>query len=129
MRSSRYLGDVILLVEDDEDVRDMLALTLQMNGFDVAIAENGAVALEALARRRPCMMILDLVMPGITGYEVLAHLSRQGYEVPVVVISALDAMPPSGTVATLRKPFETPALLALAARYCSCRVGAPAPAP
>jgi two-component system response regulator MprA len=120
---------VILLVEDDEDVRDMLALTLEVNGFEVTTAEHGARALECLARRRPCMMILDLVMPGIDGREVLARMREQHYELPVVVISALDAPPPEGIVATLRKPFETQALLALAARYCTCRAGLTAAPP
>jgi DNA-binding response OmpR family regulator len=117
---------VILLVEDDEDVRDMLALTLQVNGFDVALAENGAAALAALERRRPCLMVLDLVMPGIDGREVLARMRTSGYELPVVIISALDATPPENIIATLRKPFETAKLIALATRYCTCRVGMPA---
>jgi DNA-binding response OmpR family regulator len=117
---------VILLVEDDEDVRDMLALTLEVRGFPVVPAENGEVALELLARQRPCMMILDLVMPGLDGREVITRMRARGHDVPVVVISALDATPPPGIVATLRKPFESHVLLDLAARYCACRVAVPA---
>ncbi|MDX2086511.1 MAG: response regulator [Kofleriaceae bacterium] len=117
---------MILLVEDDEDVRDMIALTLQVHGFDVVLAENGAAALTTLEHRRPCLMILDLVMPGIDGREVLARMRTAGYQLPVIVISALDATPPDGIVATLRKPFETASLIRLAARYCACRVAVPA---
>lgn len=104
----------------------MLALTLQMNGFDVGLAENGAAALAALEHRRPCLMVLDLVMPGIDGREVLARMRTSRIELPVVIISALDATPPDDVVATLRKPFETAKLLQLATRYCTCRVGMPA---
>lgn len=104
----------------------MLALTLQLNGFDVGVAENGAAALAAVEGRRPCLMVLDLVMPGIDGREVLARLRTSKIELPVVIISALDATPPDDVVATLRKPFETAKLLSLATRYCACRVGMPA---
>lgn len=111
---------MILVVEDDEDVRDMLALTLQGKHFPVELAKNGADALAVLAQKRPCLVMLDLVMPGIDGHQVLARMKSSGYDSPVVVISALDAEPPEGTVATLRKPFENPALLELATRYCTC---------
>ena len=120
---------MILLVEDDEDVRDMLTLTLQVNGFGVTVAENGAAALAALERCRPCLMVLDLVMPGIDGREVLARMRAKDLQLPVVVISALDSAPPDDVVATLRKPFETAALLQLASRYCACPVGMPASPP
>ncbi|HEY4055934.1 MAG TPA: response regulator [Kofleriaceae bacterium] len=111
---------MILVVEDDEDVRDMLALTLQGRHFPVVLAKNGADALNVLANRRPCLVMLDLVMPGIDGHEVLARMKAHGYDSPVVVISALDREQPEGTVATLRKPFENPVLLELATRYCTC---------
>ncbi|HEY4176273.1 MAG TPA: response regulator [Kofleriaceae bacterium] len=111
---------MILVVEDDEDVRDMLALTLQGRHFPVVLAKNGADALAVLADRRPCLIMLDLVMPGINGHQVLARMKTDGYDSPVVVISALDTEPPDGTIAMLRKPFENPALLELATRYCTC---------
>lgn len=109
---------MILLVEDDEDVRDMLALTLEGNGFAVTRAENGSVALELLEGQQPCLMILDLVMPDVDGRQVLARMKTR---VPTVVISALDGDVPDGAIAALRKPFDREVLLELAARYCSCR--------
>ncbi|CAN5813780.1 hypothetical protein BH11MYX2_BH11MYX2_24750 [soil metagenome] len=111
---------MILVVEDDEDVRDMLALTLRGRRFPVMLAKNGADALIVLADQRPCLIMLDLVMPGIDGHGVLAQMKTNGYDSPVVVISALDADPPEGIVATLRKPFENPVLLELATRFCTC---------
>jgi len=111
---------VILLVEDDEDVREMLTLTLEMSGYAVAVASNGTAALQALDQRRPCLVILDLVMPGLDGWGVLAQMkARELDDIPVCVISAISERTPSEAVASLRKPFDTNELLAVAARYCS----------
>lgn len=111
---------VILLVEDDEDVREMLKLTLELSGHVVDVAANGTAALEALARQRPCLVILDLVMPVMSGWDVLAQMkARQLDDIPVCVISALDSRAPIEAVASLGKPFEASALLAVADRYCA----------
>jgi len=110
---------VILLVEDDEDVREMLKLTLEMSGYAVDVANNGVAALEAVDRHRPCLMILDLVMPVMNGWEVLEQMkARRLTDIPVCVISALSGPAPSEAVASLRKPFDASELLAIAARYC-----------
>jgi len=98
----------------------MLKLTLEMSGYGVDVAENGTAALEALDRRRPCLVVLDLVMPEMDGWGVLAQMkARQLDDIPVCVISALSERTPSEAVASLRKPFDTNELLAVAARYCS----------
>jgi DNA-binding response OmpR family regulator len=111
---------VILLVEDDEDVREMLAFTLRSRGYAVEVVTNGSGALEALERERPCLMILDLVMPVMNGWAVLAQMkARQMSDVPVCVISALEGQRPVEAVATLGKPFDTTELFALAERYCA----------
>jgi CheY-like chemotaxis protein len=111
---------VILLVEDDEDVREMLKLTLEVSGYDVDVATNGATALAALGRQRPCLVILDLVMPVMDGWEVLAEMKvRQLGDIPVCVITALSGHAPSEAVASLCKPFDARDLLAIAGRYCS----------
>jgi len=67
-------GAVILLVEDDEDVRDMLEFTLESSGHVREVANHGRAALEALERQRPCLIILDLLMPVMTGWQVLAEM-------------------------------------------------------
>ena len=109
-----------MLVEDDEDVREMLKMTLEGRGYVVELAENGVAALEALDRRRPCLVILDLVMPVMNGWEVLEQMkARQLSDIPVCVISALGGRAPGEAVAALTKPFETSALLAITDRYCS----------
>lgn len=111
---------MILLVEDDEDVREMLEFTLRSHGFLVEVANDGNAALEALARQRPCLVVLDLVMPVMTGWDVIAQMkARQLGDIPVCVISAFEGRTPSEAVASLCKPFDARELLALAARYCS----------
>lgn len=110
---------MLLLVEDDEDVREMLELTFRNRGYDVEVASDGSAALEIMARQRPCMVILDLVMPVMDGWETLAQMkARDLGDVPVCVISALGERTPSEAVASLCKPFDVNELVAIAARYC-----------
>lgn len=110
---------MILLVEDDEDVRDMLRVTLELSGHAVAVATNGSSALVAIEEQRPCLVILDLVMPVLDGWGVLAQMKeRRLDDVPVCVISAFGERAPDEAIATLCKPFDTNELLAIADRYC-----------
>jgi DNA-binding response OmpR family regulator len=110
----------VLLVEDDEDVREMLELTFRNRGYDVEVASDGSAALDIMARRRPCMVILDLVMPVMDGWETIAQMKARNLgDVPVCVISALGERTPSEAVASLVKPFDVNELVALAARYCT----------
>ncbi len=82
----------ILVVEDDVDTRRWLARALEGEGWQVIEAENGRVALERLAETPPDLILLDLMMPEMDGFEFLAELRRDGAvrEVPVVVITAAD---------------------------------------
>lgn len=111
---------VILLVEDDIDVREMLEMTLAVSGHAVTVATNGAAALEAIERGRPCLVILDLVMPVLDGWGVIAQMKERNLDdVPVCVISAFGERAPDEAIATLCKPFDTNQLLAIADRYCA----------
>lgn len=111
---------MILLVEDDEDVREMLELTFRSHGYIVDAQPNGAAALATLERKRPCLMILDLVMPMMTGWEVIAQMKQRNLaDIPVCVISALGGSVPPEAVASFCKPFDVKELVAVAARYCS----------
>ena len=111
---------MILLVEDDEDVRDMLQLTLETHGCVVELASNGRQALAAIERSRPCLVILDLVMPVMNGWAVLAEMKARNLDtIPVCVITALGGEAPAEAVCSLCKPFETGQLLVIADRYCA----------
>ncbi len=82
----------VLIVEDDEATRQLIARTLSGEDWVVAQAENGRVGLECLAEARPDLILLDLMMPEMDGFEVLAELRNMPdfREVPVVVVTAAD---------------------------------------
>lgn len=105
-------------MEDDEDVRELLEFTLGSSGYVVDVVKDGAAALEALQRQRPCLVILDLVMPVMTGWQVLEQMKARQLDVPVCVISAFEGRTPGEAIASLCKPFDSKELLAVAARYC-----------
>ncbi|HMA43575.1 MAG TPA: response regulator [Gemmatimonadales bacterium] len=82
----------VLVVEDDGDVRRVLRRTLETEGWAVAEAEHGRVALERMAQRVPDLVLLDLMMPEMNGFEFLEALRERAAwrEVPVVVITAKE---------------------------------------
>ena len=82
----------VLIVEDDASLREMLRRTLEAEDWPVAEAEHGQAALESIRARRPAVVLLDLMMPVMDGFELLAEL-RQNEDwrtIPVVVITAMD---------------------------------------
>jgi signal transduction histidine kinase/CheY-like chemotaxis protein len=82
----------VLVVEDDEAIRAVIRQTLERAGFALTEAENGRVGLARVAERRPDVIVLDLVMPEMNGFEFLAALrSHEAWRtVPVVVLTALE---------------------------------------
>jgi len=83
---------IVLLVEDDEGTRKKMARMLEKAGWEVAQAENGQVALERLAVRPPSLVLLDLMMPVIDGFDFLVelHASPDWRNIPVVILTAKD---------------------------------------
>ena len=82
----------VLVVEDDPDMRARLRATLTEQGWEVEEAENGRVALRSLSGNRPNLILLDLMMPEMDGFEFLAELrnDRSNQEIPVVVVTGAD---------------------------------------
>lgn len=82
----------ILVVEDDEATRSMLRQTLQREGWRVVEVENGRQALQRVAENQPILIILDLMLPEMDGFEVLSELrSNAAWRlIPVVVVTAMD---------------------------------------
>ncbi len=82
----------VLVVEDDEQMREMIRLTLEKDGWRVILAEHGRRALEQLAAGKPTAILLDLMMPEMDGFEFMEELRRraEGRDVPVIVITAKD---------------------------------------
>jgi two-component system response regulator RegX3 len=79
----------VLVVEDEESYSDALAYVLGKEGFDVAVANDGRVALEEFERSGADIVLLDLMLPGINGTEVCRRI-RQTSNVPVIMVSAKD---------------------------------------
>lgn len=122
-------GDV-LVVDDDADGRDALSQLLAARGYEVRQAGNGRTALEMIAERPPAYLVLDLEMPVMSGWEVIAalELSSAPCAFTVVVLSA-EASSPSG-VTCLQKPCVLSELLAvLGAPWCGPEAEAPSARP
>jgi hypothetical protein len=84
--------DRVLIVEDDAATRSMLRKALERDGWDVAEAENGRVGLEEVARHRPALVLLDLMMPEMDGFGFVTELRRteDGRRLPIIVLTAKD---------------------------------------
>ena len=83
--------DSILLAEDDETLRNALVLALRSEGYEVRACKDGAEALAAYAERRPDLLLLDVMMPKKSGYDVCAEIRRRDDLVPVVFLTAKAA--------------------------------------
>ena len=78
---------LILIVDDDKAILDILRIKLGISGYDVVTVSNGKEAISLIGSVRPDIMLLDVLMPGIDGFEVLKRL-RKFSALPVIVISA-----------------------------------------
>lgn len=80
----------ILVVDDETPVRRVLERFLKEMGFDVIAAEDGPRALSQFRRHKPDMVLLDIVMPGINGIEVLRQMRQESPNACVIMLTALD---------------------------------------
>ena len=82
---------IILIIEDDLHIAELLTYNLEKEGFHVIALPNGETALELATKIKPDLILLDLMMPGLNGHEILHLLKRnmQLYRIPVIIISAL----------------------------------------
>lgn len=83
-------GEYILAVEDEEDIRELLEFNLSRHGFDVSSAESGEEALELINKNRPDLVLLDLMLPGIDGFETCRRIKTQEQtkSIPVIMLTA-----------------------------------------
>ena len=99
----------VLVVDDEPDIRATVSAMLEIEGFDVAEAANGADALEAVEKRRPDVILLDMRMPVLDGWGFAAEMRRRGHGTPIVVMTAArDAAHWAGEIAAaafVAKPF------------------------
>lgn len=122
-------GATVLVAEDDDDLRGVLTTSLTRNGHRVIQARDGAEALAAVEREQVDLLILDLVMPNIDGFEVLARLKEigKGLTIPVVVVTGTDRSSTElqalrlGANVYLTKPIEAAALTQEVTRLLTSR--------
>lgn len=107
----------ILIAEDDPIIRSLLGEVLSDEGYCVETAADGRIAMEMMAKTLPDLLITDLLMPGLTGWSVLARVRRQAPDLPILVISGattgalLDTAPLPNNTIFLRKPITISQLL------------------
>jgi two-component system response regulator MprA len=108
----------ILVVDDDRAVRESLRRSLQFNGYQVDLAGDGQQAMDAVTQQRPDAMVLDVMMPRLDGLEVCRRLRGTGDDLPILVLTARDAVSDrvagldAGADDYLPKPFALEELLA-----------------
>lgn len=110
----------ILLAEDEHDIASVLSVRLEISGFDVVLAADGEEALEMARKEKPDLLILDLMLPKIDGFEVCRMLKfdTPSKNLPIIVLSALhqnrdrEKAARSGADAFFTKPFDLALLLA-----------------
>ena len=110
----------ILVVEDEFDVQQVVADVLRDEGYEVDVCGNGREALECVRKRRPDLIVMDVMLPILSGFQVLEELER-GLELkgmPVILMSETPPPPsePRRWQAFLRKPFRLEQLLDAVAR-------------
>jgi two-component system response regulator MprA len=108
----------ILVVDDDRSVRESLRRSLAFNGYQVELANDGQAALDSVLAQRPDAMVLDVMMPRLDGLEVCRRLRSGGDDLPILVLTARDAVSDrvsgldAGADDYLPKPFALEELLA-----------------
>jgi two-component system response regulator MprA len=102
----------VLVVDDDRGLRDVLRRALSMSGYEVRLAENGFDALSEVINAVPDAMVLDIGLPDIDGLEVTRQLRREGNRLPILMLTARDAVSDridgldAGADDYLVKPFD-----------------------
>jgi CheY-like chemotaxis protein len=112
----------VLIVEDEEDLREMMSAALQMKGYAVVTAEEGNDALRKLDDiGKPCLILLDLLMPGMNGWDFFEKLKERPAlaSVPVIVHSSAPDRAPVGVTRVIQKPLAFDGLISVVREYCS----------
>jgi two-component system response regulator MprA len=111
----------VLVVDDDANIRDSIRLSLEDEGYAVSTAANGLQALESMAASQPTMVLLDLQMPVMNGWQLQVWLRDEHSTIPVVFMSAIDDVADQaalyGAAGSLAKPFGLNKLLEIVARF------------
>ena len=115
----------ILIVEDTSEQRDLVSMYLEMNGYHVEVANDGLEGLSEARKLKPDLILLDLGMPKMDGYQMIAELrsDEELKDIPIVVISAWtaathrDRAKAAGADGFITKPFELGHILSTVRKY------------
>ena len=113
-------GEHLLVVDDEENLRTMLSAALRHHGFEITVASNGREALAAVDETKPDLVILDVMMPDLDGFEVCRRLRADDNHTPVLFLTARDSTEDKVRGLTLggddylEKPFSLDELVARA---------------
>ena len=123
----------ILVIDDDPDVLSTVVDILEFEGYPVERATNGAEGLKVLERTLPRLVLLDMRMPVLNGWDFARILKERGIQLPILVMTAAqDARrwaQEIGAQGYISKPFELPDLLAAVERFRSNHRGSNSPGP
>jgi CheY-like chemotaxis protein len=118
-------GPLVLVIDDDAQLRELYRVNLEMRGLTVAEAANGEQGLDSARTNRPALIVLDLAMPGTDGFGVLDALKTDASlsDIPVVVLTGTtdeqveDDARKAGAVAFVAKPVDTDDFVRVVLRY------------
>ena len=114
------INATVLIVDDDADIRSAIGECLTDEGVTVGIAADGREALQQAAEQKPSLVVLDMTLPIVDGFEVADRIRQQYGMVPILAITADGRAAAKarrvGAFAYLRKPFELDELVALVRR-------------
>ena len=108
----------VLVVDDEPNIVDVISMALRYEGFEVASAGTGADAVAAFAEQRPALVVLDVMLPDLDGFEVARRLATAGDGVPIIFLTARDSTEDVVTGLTIggddyvTKPFSLEELVA-----------------
>jgi two-component system OmpR family response regulator len=108
----------LLVVDDEPNIRELLSASLRFAGFEVTTAADGQQAMTAARKERPDLLVLDVMMPGVDGFDVVRRLRSEGVQCPVLFLTARDSTDDKVTGLTLggddyvTKPFSLEEVIA-----------------
>ena len=108
---------IVFVVDDDESVRASLKLLIESSGYDVVTFKSAEDFLDSRPRENPCCLVLDICLPGMSGFKLREDLVKSQTRIPVIFITGHDRYRMEdeamrlGAVAYLRKPFDEQCLL------------------
>jgi DNA-binding response OmpR family regulator len=82
----------ILVVDDDQFANTLVQFVLKKEGYDVETTDNPRGALQMIKKREPDLLLIDVMMPYLDGFEFATHLRKEGYEIPIIFMTAQDAI-------------------------------------